>query len=310
MFQALLASLFIGASTVQSFQVLPSATDPKITQFDSAHFMYFDSSAKPKNQLLLFIPGTNGKPGRVSKFCTVAAEQGFQVINLMYPDTTPATTVAKSTDPNAFLNFRLEIIEGKDLSTYVSVDRTNSIENRLIKLLQYLSKNRSGENWGQFLTAKGAIDWSKIVVSGLSQGAGHACVIALTHRVSRAVMFGGPKDFDRATKSPASYYTMKSATPKNLMFTFNNMQDHQGCDYEEQIQNCKALGLVALAPFVDVDKVQPPFNGSHVLFTDWPGTPVTSVKAHTSVVEDPSTPKGKDGQLLFQPVWEYMLGGE
>lgn len=307
MIHAALASLLLGTPGVQSFQVLPSATDPKITQFDSAHYIYFDNSATPKNQLLLFIPGTNGKPGRVSKFCTVAAQQGFQVINLMYPDTTSATSVAKSTDPNAFLNFRLEIIEGKDLSTYVSVNRTNSIENRLIKLLQYLKQNRSNENWGQYLATKGGIDWSKIVVSGLSQGAGHACVLALLNPVARAVMFGGPKDYDRATKSPASYYTMKSATPKNRMFTFNNMQDHQGCDYQEQIQNCKALGLIALAPFVDVDKVRSPFNGSHVLFTDWPGTPVTSVKAHTSVVEDPSTPMGKDGTPLFQPVWVYML---
>ncbi|MBX7132095.1 MAG: hypothetical protein K1X67_05380 [Fimbriimonadaceae bacterium] len=302
-----LASILLSSAGLQTFQVVPSATDPRIKEFDSPHVITVSTTAKPNNQLLLFIPGTNGKPGRVSKFSNIAAEQGFQVINLMYPDTTPATMAAKSTDPNAFINFRREIIEGKDLSTYVSVDRTNCIENRLIKLLQYLTTKRPNENWGQYLTSSGDIDWSKFVVSGLSQGAGHACVIALLHKVSRAVMFGGPKDYDRATNSPASYYTMQSATPKNLMFTFNNMQDKQGCDYQEQIQNCTSLGLIALAPFADVDKVKRPFNKSHVLFTNWPGTPVTSVKAHTSVIQDAVTPTDKSGKPIFQPVWMYML---
>src|SRR5579862_3042318 len=115
----------------ESLTVRPSQTDSKITEFDSPHMVFFDKDAKAKNELLLFLPGTNGKPGREDKFCTVAAQEGFQVISLMYPDSIPAAVVRRSAEKDAFLNFRLEVIEGKDLSTYVKVDRTNSIENRL-----------------------------------------------------------------------------------------------------------------------------------------------------------------------------------
>jgi hypothetical protein len=50
---------------------------------------------------------------------------------------------------------RLEILDGTDRTPLVDVDRANSIENRLIKLLQYLDANRPGEGWGGFLDAAG-----------------------------------------------------------------------------------------------------------------------------------------------------------
>ncbi|HLK13704.1 MAG TPA: hypothetical protein VKT78_02780 [Fimbriimonadaceae bacterium] len=285
----------------------PSLTDTAITQFDEPHVLYIARGVKQRGELLLFLPGTNGSPGRENLFCETAAENGYQVLSLMYPDTTPASVVGRSTDRSAFESFRLEVIEGKNLSTYVQVDRTNSIESRLIKALQFLQSKRPREKWGQYVTESGELNWEKIAVSGLSQGAGHAGLIATKHRVARAILFGGPKDFDRASNSPAAWYTDRPETPQRDIFTFNHQQDRQGCTYPEQLLNCKAIGLDALAPPADVDSIAPPFGNSHILTTNYPGTPVPSVQAHTSVVADGSTPKRSDGSPLFKPVWLYML---
>jgi hypothetical protein len=291
---------------VRQFSVLPSETDPAIHDFDNPNIIYLDSTAKSRKQLLLFLPGTNGQPGKSDAFCETAAKAGYMVIDLMYPDSIAAVVLNRSNDRNAFLNFRLEIIEGRDLSKAIQVDRTNSIENRLKKMIEYLDKKRPSEHWGRFLTAKGEPNWSSIAVSGLSQGAGHATLIAIRHRVARAVLFGGPKDFDKATNKPAAWYT-PPATPLNLIFTFNHEQDHQGCNFKEQLENCRTLGLEKFGSVVSVDGSKPPYMNSHILSTNYPGTPVKSIRAHTSVVTDGASPQTRDGTRLFKPVWIYML---
>lgn len=287
------------------FAVKPSVTDSAITTFDSDHTVFIDQAAPKRNELLLYLPGTNGKTTNTDGFCGTAAKLGFHVVNLMYPDSIPATVARNDPDPKAFLNFRLEIIEGGDRSKYIEVDRANSIENRLVKLLSHLSRERPTEGWGQFLRGASP-NWEKIVVSGGSQGAGHACLIAIRHRVARAVLFGGPKDFSRALDRPADWYT-KPATPADRFYTFNHKQDKQGCDYEEQRSICKLLGIT---PEADVDATKRPFGGAHALFTDYPGGQLESVRAHASVIGDGASPKTDDGGYRFAPVWEYMLTGK
>lgn len=292
--------------SIDRFRVLPSDTDPSIHQFDVPHTIYYDPAVTQRNELLVFLPGTNGRTAGINGFCSTAAELGYQVVNLMYPDDTAAATVAYDPDPDAFLDFRLAIIEGSPNSKHIYVDRANSIENRLIKLLQYLDGKQPEGHWGKYLTSDGNLDWPHIAVSGLSQGAGHAALIAIRHQVARAVLFGGPKDYSRVTYKPAAWYT-PPATPLNLIFTFNHERDRQACVFKEQLEICHTMGLDQFGPPVDVDTAMPPFGNSHVLYTNYPMTPPTSVRFHTSVVADASTPKAPDGSAVFQPVWVYML---
>jgi hypothetical protein len=310
---ALIAILALagGNSPVQETSptpVKPSDTDKAITAFDGPHLVYFNRKATPRNELLIFLPGTGGKPGNTDLFCQTAADLGYHVLAMAYPTDIPATAVRNQKDPNAFLNFRLEIIEGKDLSSFVSVDRTNSIEHRLIKALEHLAKKESEGGWSQYL-AGGQPNWPKIAVSGHSQGGGHAALIAVRHRVARAISTGGPKDFDRNLGKPAAWYT-KPATPVSGFFTFNHELDKQGCDYAEQLLVCKAMGLDALGGPVSVDKEAPPFKGSRILTTNFEGSPTESPRAHSTVISDGLTPKGKDGLPVFKPVWVYMLTAE
>jgi hypothetical protein len=300
-----LTCLSLQTADFTKVSVKPSLTDAAITSFDSDHTVFIDPNSTKRNEMVLYLPGTNGKTTNTDGFCGTAAKLGFHVINLMYPDDIPATVARNDSDPNAFRDFRLEIIEGGDRSKHLEVDRTNSIENRLIKLLGYLHKNRPGEKWDQFLRGS-ELAWDRIVVSGGSQGAGHACLIALRHKVARAVLFGGPKDFSRALSKPAAWYTKGETSPERF-YTFNHKQDAQGCDYDEQRTICKLLGI---APEADVDTAKRPFGGAHALFTDYPGGALVSVRAHASVIGDGASPKMPDGSYRFAPVWEYMLTGK
>ena len=143
-------------------------------------------------------------------------------------------------------------------------------------------------------------------MSGLSQGAGHAALIAVRHKVARAVLFGGPKDWDRRLNKPAAWYTPPE-TPIESIYTFNHAQDDQGCNITEQLEICRTMGLEKLGVAINVDASSPPFRNSHILVTNYPGTPVPSVRAHTSVVANGSSPKTSNGTRLFKPVWLYML---
>jgi hypothetical protein len=289
--------------------VLPSATDSEINTFDTVHGVYFNPSVKTKNKLLVFLPGTNGTGMGGKTFSQVAANEGFHVISLSYPTSIAATICHSQTDENCFENFRREIIEGKDLSPLIEVNRANSIENRLQKLLVYLKKNFEKENWEQYLTDKDEINWEKLILSGQSQGGGHAPLMAKFHKVSRVIMFSAPKDWNRSADKPAKWYG-EGKTPLKSYFAFNHIQDKQGCDYQQQLENLKTLGLFQFGEPIDVDKVAPPFSNSRILVTDYPGKPLTSIEAHTSLMGDGRTPLDKDGVPYFKPIWIYMLTAE
>src|ERR1035438_1936846 len=99
------ASLILGAVTpgapaVTSLTVVPRATDPSISEdkFNSPHSIYVNrriivEGAAPldRHQLLLFLTGTGGTAQGARAFCDLAADLGYHVINLIYPDEIPAT---------------------------------------------------------------------------------------------------------------------------------------------------------------------------------------------------------------------------
>jgi hypothetical protein len=295
-----------GHVRASSKTIQPSLTDPEINTFDTPHGVYFNPSAKTRNKLVVFIPGTNGTGLGGKLFAETAANEGFHVVSLSYPSSVPATVCHAQADENCFENFRREIIEGNDLSPLIVVNRANSIENRLQKLLIYLTKDFENEGWGQYLNAANEIRWEQLILSGQSQGGGHAPLMAKDHRVSRVIMFSAPKDYDRASNKAAGWYG-EGKTPLKNYFAFNHIQDKQGCDYDQQLENLKTLGLFAFGEPVDVDKSTPPFKNSRILITDYPGKPLSSVEAHTSLMSDGRTPLDKDGVPYFRPVWIYLL---
>ena len=288
---------------VQYHAVLPAATDAAISESYTPHRVYFDPAAPRRNQLLVFLPGTGGRnDGSPRAFSTTAAELGYHVIDLSYPNLISATVCWQQSDPACFENFRREIIEGRDTSPLIAVGRADSIENRLEKLLKMLNVREPERGWGQFLDPAGGVAWQKVALAGQSQGGGHAALIAREHRVARVLLFGAPKDYNPKLRKPATWYRSGS-TPVERFFAFVHTRDRQGCNFPQQIEIYRAMGMAAER--MSVDGAAPPYGNAHVLVTSYPGRPISSREAH--VIGISNQVRDASGTPLFKPVWTYML---
>jgi len=303
-----------------SFPVIPSATDPEIKTFNEPHWAYVNrdivvehqaDGAQDRHELLLWLTGTGGKGHDAQGFANLAANLGYHVVTLMFPDDIPATACATDSAPKAFEQFRMAIIQGgrasyQDGRKEIAIERAESIENRLIKLVQYLQTKRPKENWAQFLHEDGSIKWESIAVAGQSQGGGHAALIGIKHRVARVICFGAPKDYSKKLNAPAAWYGEESATPKNRIFAFNHHQDPKGCTPEQLLNNLEALKLDAFGAPAEVDSESFPYHHARILYTGYPAVTVTSVEspgaktAHGAAINTINADRWKQ-------VWTYLL---
>ena len=203
--------------------ILPSATDPVIRRFDAAHYVLADARTGSQANLLVFLPGTGGEPPGPVAFLKAAADAGYRVISLAYNDV-PAVAVycPRRPDPGCSEKFRRMRIYGDGITIDPAIDNTaaESIVNRLVKLLQYLDGREPGRGWAGYL-AKGAPNWSRIVLAGQSQGAGMAAFIAKEHAVARVILFSSPWDF--VAPSPrerhlASWIAWPAKTPADRWY--------------------------------------------------------------------------------------------
>jgi len=205
-----LRTLVTTSATAQTFT--PSLAEPAITTFNNAHYAYRNAATKARGRLFLFLPGTGAFPFQYRQVLRCAADHGFHALGLMYVNS-PSVGELTSTEPSdAAGKVRLEIIDGNDRTTLVSVNRANSIENRLITALQYLQIQTPNENWAQFLDISNVIRWDSIIVSGHSQGGGHAAMISKEDACNRALIFNA-SDWSNTAGRPADWMFGSSSTP-------------------------------------------------------------------------------------------------
>jgi hypothetical protein len=194
------------------YRVRPSETDPAIQRFDEPHFVLFDRKVHDDANLVVFLPGTGGKPANAQLLLGVIAAQGYRVIGLEYNDEPAVVAVCpRHPSPKCSGDFREQRIFGGNVTTVVENTQAESIENRLSKLLRHLDHQHPDEHWNRFL-ANDAPEWTRIVVSGLSQGAGMAAYIAKKRTVARVVLFSSPWDYYGPTKAVAPWISEPSAT--------------------------------------------------------------------------------------------------
>ncbi len=277
---------------------LPSATDPRIIEFNQPHMSWLPAAA-PRNQLLLFLPGTNGVPRADFPFAQLASTLGYHAIFLMYPDEDAAQKVcSRSDDANAYIKFRLAVIQGGNYDS-IRVSTADSIENRLAKLLSYLAMHQPNQGWDQYLR-DGQINWQKLVVSGHSQGGGHAYVISKIHEVARVIMFGSPKDYSFYFNRPAGGFDSNVKTPLQRYFAFNHTADTAGgCDYNREMEILRQIGLTRLGT-TEVNSAAADPHHAHLIFTSEPLAEQSNpMQFHSSVI---------NGRLpSCRTVWTYML---
>jgi len=285
-----------GGAKLIVHEVLPSVTDKNIDKFSGdgwLHWTYYNPAAPARHQLIVFLAGTGGTGKGHKAFNQLAANEGYHLVSLAYPSEISISHFHKSSDPDAFLKARENLIYGKMPFAGLDINPANSIHNRLRKLLLYLGETYPLENWSQYLTAAGALDWSKLVLAGQSQGGGHACLMAMQHPVARVLMFGSPKDFNINFNKPAAWFTGPNATPLNRYFSFVHSADSKhGCTYPQQLENYRALKLIPKYPVLNVDETPAPFQHSRLLTSQRP-----QENPHGSVIVD----------TAYQDVWKYLL---
>ncbi len=288
----------------------PSTAYPAITTFDSFQFAYTDPAQQPRDQLVLFLPGTRGASVGYREYLKNAAGLGFHSLGLNYVNYFGINELCNTNDPanpNCHAQTRLEVIDGTERSPLVDVDRTNSIEHRLITSLQYLDAAFPAEGWGQYLDGT-TILWEKIVVAGHSQGAGHAVLIARDHLVARCLNFAGV-DWWAAGAQVAPWLSEPFATPVDRIYILGHLRD-ESVDFTLLQLYADAVDVTRYGGFVTPEtESDPHFGHTHFLATDLePVRPLPDGRYHATMITDLDTPFQADGVTpVLKPAWDYML---
>jgi acetyl esterase/lipase len=287
----LLAQDTIGTGDLVRYRVIPSAIDPSVRRFDEPHLVVFDRSAKADAPLLVFLPGTGGRPLNTSIFANVAARQGYRVIGLEYVDTPAVAQICpRVPDPDCSEKVRRKRVYGEDVTSLVDDSAEESIVARLTTLLTALDRDHPNEGWSRYLK-EGKPDWTRIAVSGLSQGAGMAAYIAQRTLVARVVLFSSPWDNYGPRKTLAPWVTRGvGATPAERWYAAYHQKEPTA---DLIVRAYSALGI-------------PP---THVhVFTLEPASANSANAYHPSVVGNGATPRTPDGTPAYLDDWRAMLG--
>ena len=290
----------------QTSFVNPQLTDPQIDLALAQHYLARNPGITPRNQLMVFFPGTNGTPFFYRTINNLAADMGYHALGLSYVNDQAVNDLCGPTlDLNCYGDVRLEVFDGTERSALVNVNRPNSIENRLIKLLIYMQQTDPSANWVQYLDANNQIRWDKIVVAGHSQGGGHAGIIGKNKRVARVIMFAAI-DFSGFRNSVANWMLAPSITPDSEYYGFSHQQD-EAVNYKIlSTRGWVAYGMNAFGSPVNVESAASPYNNTHSLNSNFLAIPAGS-NYHGSVVVDSRFPVDQNGVSIYEPVWRYLL---
>lgn len=295
---------------VRTELVEPKATDPGIDRAVEPHYVAYPRQPL-RGRLFVFFHSTGNLTDDYQLIVDQAARNGFHAISLRYvSDGGIVSELCRGEGPDCPAGVRGEQVSGKDSSRQYEVSRTNSVENRLLKLLRYLHGQDSDAGWDSFMR-DGSVVYGRLHVAGHSQGTNIAAYLARENVVARVALFAGPTDnllgqWRRETVEPGAWLLGAQATPASHYYAFGHTRD-ASINLQAQWAAIR-LGMERFGAAVNVDRSAPPYSGSHLLLTEAPNDPPRKpvVPNHGTTIRDDVTPKGLDGQPLFAPVWQYM----
>ena len=306
---ALIGTLASAQAQVREAFIDPTTTGPGIealTELPGAslrrldHFVAVDP-AVTNGFLYVHLVGSGGLPENNQIIARHAAERGFHVVSLAYPNWPSVGELTfQSGDGEAPGQVRRERLFGEDASTLVDVDPPNSILNRLIQLLGYLDQQFPDERWARFLQ-DGQPAWSRLLIGGHSQGAGHAAYLGQDYRLAGVVLLGGPGDFV-AGLGMADWLSRPGLTPAARHYAFVHALDPS---YNAFQLTQVTLGLAGSGPVQDTDALDPQAWTSQRLTSTRKDVP--DLNYHGAVVVDAALPLDESGSPVYAPVWGYLF---
>ena len=158
----------------EKLEINPLETDSEITlETDQRHLVYIPQHlTNLKDELFVFLPGTGASPSSYENIMHAAAFAGYKTIGLSYHNNVTIFSRCSSVpdDPDCSLLARQENQQGIDVSDQIEVGPADCINNRLLKLLQWLNASRPDEGWDAYYKDNEPV-WAKIIFAGHSQGA-------------------------------------------------------------------------------------------------------------------------------------------
>jgi hypothetical protein len=286
--------------------VRPADIDPATDAVpDKEHVILFPTDRPLLEPLFVFMSGSGGQPTNNDQILRIAARAGYRTIGLAYVNDISVENRCQGQPDDCAGLVRFENLDGTDRSAYIDVDRANSVEYRLVRLLQGLRTRYPNEGWEAYLDGDN-IQWERIVVAGFSQGGGEASFIAGQHLVARAVYVdsGGDLVGENLSNVAVAPWVLESrVTPTDRQFTIV----HQSSHYAGSRLYHTALGLTAYGPYVLVEDIAPPYGWTHTLLTNVLPATGTYADAHVSMANDHFMAVDANGLPLLADAFYYLL---
>lgn len=253
-----------------------------------------DTSVAPRGKLVIWLMSHN------SGLFDRLADYGLHAIDVHYArGWFSKLNGLNDKDTEHIGRIRLEAATGKDFSTYIDIPRPDGMMQRAYQFVKHLAKENPQGQWDYFLTEDGkGLRWEHVIVAGASHGSTTAARFAKHQKVSRVVMFSGPRD------QTQTWQSLPSVTPANRFFGFTHVGDAGWPDHYQR--SWKMLGLEEFGPVVNIDDADPPYNKSRQLITS-ADVGKNAKRAHSASTPGKSSPKDKDGNYLYEDVWEYLF---
>jgi len=277
---------------------------------DKDHYLLLPPTITNEGKLLVFLCGGDGHAEPCQNVFPVAAELGYHVIGLTYPNDLDSCKGLSANDSlDCFGEVMNETVTGVNHSSYTNFSDhgQDSIVNRLVNVLKWVrNKQNPGDGWERYLTNDGEPDWTKIHLAGFSNGSSHASFMGTQFQeIGRVALFSGPNDGEGNSEHwrPSHYIQeidgITNTRYYGLVHYLNNAKSYLPSDNVlfKVTENWAEFGMEGLFLFDPSPGEVQDFGNAHVLISldaPPPGpepTPVPSqgtsfVEAHPSTIKD------------------------
>ena len=277
------------------------------------HLACTPAAAEAPSRLVVFFPGTGGKPAGVETWANFSAASGLHTLVLAYPNEGTVGGLCANRTDGCFVKLRRVRQYGGNVSGLaggqtVSVPKREAGDTRLRTALLALAQSAPGAGWDHFFRGSSSSSsaagiepaWERIVLAGHSQGAGQALLVSKDYNSERVLMFAGVDDVVPAANGtavvavPAPWIHAPGATPGSRLWGLGNV--HGFCCQYWNV-NWRSLGVPGQPVSVDAP-VGPPYGSSHFLCSS--AAVGDMYQAHGAVIQRAD---------LYGAAWQQMLHG-